>query len=78
MLPRGQLTKRAQERVRVEELREVEVALQQGSVVGQVLPVLDGVGPEIRIGGRFIEELTGESPAMDVAGLEVITVGSYL
>ena len=58
MLPRGQLTKRAQERVRVEELREVELALQQGSVVGQALPVLDGVGPEIRIEGSFIDMLT--------------------
>ena len=58
MLPRGQLTKRAKERVRVEELREVELALQQGSVVGQALPVLDGVGPEMRIGGSFIEDLS--------------------
>ena len=46
MLARRQLTKRAQKRVRVEQVGKVQLLLKQRPVVSQVLPILNGVGSE--------------------------------
>ncbi len=46
VLARRQLTKRAQKRVRVEQVGKVQLLLKQRPIVSQVLPILNGVGSE--------------------------------